>query len=548
MKRIFSLLFLCVSLISVAQQKQTTKPQNQSPTKPKLVIGIVVDQMRMEYLYRFANDFSDNGFKRILNNGFTYHNAHFNYVPTYTAPGHASVYTGTTPATHGIVGNEWFSKKLKDDLYCTSDESVTIIGNGNEKEGKMSPKNLLSTTITDELRLGTNFKGKVIGMSLKDRGAILPAGHFANWAFWFSKTGNFISSNFYGNKLPDWVDQFNNEKKFMDYIVKGWSLFKPASTYNESDVDDSPYETKLYGAEKPVFPYNLKAMYDKNDAGILSATPFGNDLLADFAMRAVEKEQLGADDITDFLTVSFSSTDYVGHYMGPRSMELQDTYLRLDETLANFMKFLNAKVGKQNYLLFITSDHACAENGKFLHDSKYNVVNIETKEIRKKITTFSTETYGENIVLDYSNFNLFFDKEKIKSKGLDLNKVKQDFKDFLMKQDHVKRVYSEEEILANTGIDYYLDMIAKGYDPSQNGELILLDKPGYIQYGAVGTSHGTPYAYDTHAPLLFYGWGIPKGESHGKKLITQIAPTLAQKLKITFPNSSEAEVLEEILK
>lgn len=547
MKKYIWHLVLLSAFVGNAQLLKTT-PKASEATKPKLVIGIVIDQMRMEYLYRFSSDFSENGFKRIMNGGFVFHNAHYNYMPTYTAPGHASVYTGTTPATHGIVGNEWFSRSKGKDVYCTDDASVKLVGYGDPKEGEMSPKNLLSTTITDELKLGTNFKGKVIGMSLKDRGAILPAGHFADWAFWYSKTGNFISSSFYGEKLPDWVTQFNNEKKYMDYITQGWNLSRPISTYNESDADDSPYETKLYGVEKPVFPYNLKAMYDKNDAGILRATPFGNDLLADFAIRAIEKESLGKDDITDFLTVSFSSTDYVGHYMGPRSMELQDTYLRLDQTLANFLMYLDLNVGKNNYVLFVTADHACAENGRFLHNSKYNVNNIESREIEKAIKKFSTDTYGDDLVLDYSNFNLYFDKKKLAEKGLELAKIKESFKAFLKTQEQVKRVYSEEEILANSGVDYYLNMIAKGYDANEDGDLVILDKPGYIEYGAVGTSHGTPYAYDTHAPLLFYGWGIPKGESHDKKLITQIAPTMAQKLKITFPNGTEGEVLEELFK
>lgn len=550
MKKYF-LSVLAFSVFANAQQKQTLKTEA-NISKPKLVIGIVVDQMRMEYLYRFADDFSENGFKRIMKNGFTFHNAHYNYMPTFTAPGHASIYTGTTPALHGIVGNEWFSRKLKSDTYCTDDDNVTILGDGDPKEGKMSPKQLQSSTITDELRLATNFKGKVIGMSLKDRGAILPAGHFANWAFWYSKTGNFISSNFYGNQLPDWVTQFNNEKKYLDYVMKGWNLLKPVTTYNESDIDDSPYEAKIFGASKPVFPYDLKAMYDKNGAKILRALPYGNNLLADFAMRAIEKEQLGQDDKTDFLTVSFSSTDYIGHYMGARSMELQDTYLRLDETLASFLNYLDSKVGKNNYILFLTSDHACAENAKFLYDSKYNVDSFKSKDLKKQLGDFSVATFGENFVQDFSEFNLHLDKEKIKLKNLELSNVKQAFKSFLMTQSVIKRVFTEEEILSNSNSDYYLSMIARGYDATQNGDLIILTKPGslefYDEYGDKGTTHGTPYAYDTHAPLLFYGWGIPKGESHSKKLITQIAPTLAQKLKITFPNCSQAEVLDELFK
>ncbi len=518
----------------------------QAQQRPKLVVGVVVDQMRMEYLYRFKNDFSENGFKRIMNKGYVFHNAHFNYMPTYTGPGHASVYTGTTPSVHGIVGNEWFSRTTGKERYCTDDESVQTLGDGTKAEGEMSPKNLLSTTITDELRMGTNFKGKVIGMSIKDRGAILPAGHFANWAFWYSKTGAFISSTFYGEKLPDWVTEFNNQKNYLNYINQGWNLYKPAATYNESDADDSPYEGKLYGVDKPVFPYDLKKMYEKNDAGVLRVTPFGNNLLADFAMKAIEKEELGKDENTDFLAISFSSTDYVGHVLGPRSMELQDTYLRLDQTMADLLAYLDKNVGKGNYLLFLTADHACAENANFLKNNKLNVKNIEYKEISKAIKKFSTDTYNEDFVTNYSNFNLYLNKTKIKEKGLEYSKVEQSFKDFLMTQEQVKKVYNEEEITHSCGNDYYLDMIANGYDAKEDGNLVILDKPGYIQYGTTGTSHGTPYAYDTHAPLLFFGWNIPAGESHEKKYITQIAPTLAQKLGITFPNGSECEVLEEV--
>jgi predicted AlkP superfamily pyrophosphatase or phosphodiesterase len=519
----------------------------QAQERPKLVVGIVVDQMKMEYLYRFSDDFSPNGFKRLMNNGYTFHNMHYNYMPTYTAPGHASIYTGTTPSTHGIVGNEWFSRSLGKEVYCTDDASVKTVGDGTVKEGEMSPKNLQSTTITDELRMATNFKGKVIGMSLKDRGAILPAGHFANWAFWFSKTGAFISSSFYGSALPDWVTQFNAEKRYLPYLEKGWDLFKPLATYNESLPDDNPYEGKLYISTAPVFPYNLKEMYTKNDAGVIRSTPYGNDILADFAMKAIEKEELGKDNITDFLTVSFSSTDYVGHLQGPRSMELQDTYLRLDQTIADFLAYLDKTVGKDNYLLFLTADHAGAENVNYLKDNKYNVKSVSPKEIIKGLKEFSTTTFGEDLMLDYSNFNLFFNKEIIKNKGLELSKVKQAFKDYLMTQEQVKRVYTEEEILGSTGNDYYLNFLAKGYDSTQNGDLIILDKGGYIEYSGKGTSHGTPYSYDTHVPVIFYGWKVKQGESHEKKAITQVAPTLSQMLKIPFTNGTEANVLTEVV-
>ena len=518
----------------------------QAQERPKLVVGIVVDQMKMEYLYRFSNDFSGNGFKRLMNNGYTFHNMHYNYMPTYTAPGHASIYTGTTPSTHGIIGNEWFNKAVGKDVYCTDDASVKTIGNGTEKEGAMSPKNLFSATITDELRMATNFKGKVIGLSIKDRGAILPAGHFANWAFWYSKTGAFISSTFYGAALPNWVTEFNQEKRYMNYINKGWDLLKPIATYNESLPDDNPYEGKLDKDDAPVFPYDLSKIYKEKGADVLRTTPFGNDILAELAMKAIEKEELGKDEITDFLAVSFSSTDYVGHTFGPRSMELQDTYLRLDQTIAQFLNYLDKTVGKDNYLLFLTADHAGAENSNYLKDNKYNVKNIPSKEIVGALKKKSNETFGADLILDYSNFNLFLNKEIIKGKGLEFTKVKQSFKEFLMTQEQVKRVYTEEEILASSGDDYFLSFIAKGYDPKQNGDIVILDKTGYMQYQATGTTHGSPNSYDTHVPLLFYGWQVPKGELHTKKYITQIAPTLSQMLKIPFPNGTESEVLETL--
>ena len=535
MKKIILFLALSIGINSQAQQR------------PKLVVGIVVDQMKMEYLYRFSDDFSANGFKRIMNNGYTFHNMHYNYVPTYTAPGHASIYTGTTPSTHGIVGNDWFNKAIGKDMYCTDDSAVKTLGDGTEKEGSMSPKNLLSTTITDELRMATNFKGKVIGLSIKDRGAILPAGHFANWAFWYSKTGSFISSTFYGSVLPDWVTEFNQEKRYMNYINKGWNLLKPIATYNESLPDDNPYEGKIDKTTGPVFPYDLNKIYKEKGADVLRTTPFGNDLLADLAMKAIEKEDLGKDDIADFLTVSFSSTDYVGHTFGPRSIELQDTYLRLDQTLATFLAYLDKTVGKDNYLLFLTADHAGAENSNYLKDNKYNVKNVPTKDIVDALKKYSNDTFGADLILDYSNFNLFFNKETIKLKGLELTKVKQSFKDFLMTQEQVKRVYTEEDILASSGDDYFLSCIAKGYDPKQNGDIVILDKTGFMEYQATGTTHGSPNSYDTHVPLLFFGWQIPKGELHAKKYITQIAPTLSQLLKIPFPNGTESEVLETLL-
>ena len=536
--------FLVFSTFLNAQEPNSSELAKQ---KPKLVVGIVVDQMKMEYLYRFSNDFSNKGFKKLMAEGFTFHNMHYNFMPTYTAPGHAAIFTGALPNVNGIVGNDWFNKGTGKEMYCTDDASVTTLVEGTESEGKMSPKNLFSTTITDELKLATNFKSKVIGISIKDRGAILPAGHFADWAFWYTKTGNFISSSFYGNKLPDWTTKFNEEKNYLKYIEKGWDLLRPKEIYNESLNDNNPYEGKLF-KKTPFFPYDTKEMFTNNDAGVLRTTPYGNNLIADFAKRAIENEKMGEDEITDFLTLSFSSTDYVGHVLGPRSIELQDTYLRLDETIADFLTYLDEKVGKGNYLVFLTADHAGAENATYLKDNKYEIESLNSKNLQQSIIDFSQKTFGENMLLDYSNFNVFINKEKVNQKGLELQKVKQQLKDFLLSQNFISNVFSEEEIQNSGTNNHLLQIIANGYDPKQNGELVLLFKPGFMEYSSTGTTHGSPYSYDTHVPCLFYGWKIKKGESFNKKTITQIAPTLALKLKITMPNGTQSEVLEEILK
>lgn len=536
MKKIIAFSFLFVFSISFGQQR------------PKLVIGIVVDQMKTEYLDRFYDDYSQDGFKRLMSNGFTYYNMNYNYVPTYTAPGHASIYTGTTPATHGIIGNDWYIRETGKSRYCTDDDSVNTLVAGTEKEGMMSPKNLFATTVTDELRMATNFKGKVIGLSIKDRGAILPAGHFANWAFWFSKSGDFISSSFYGDKMPDWVTKFNSEKRYMNYIQKGWGLLKPAVDYNESLPDDNPYEGRIDKSKAPIFPYDLSKLYKESGADILKTTPFGNDLLADIALQAIESENLGKDNDTDFLTVSFSSTDYIGHTFGPRSIEIQDTYLRLDLTLARMLTYLDKNIGKDNYLLFLTADHAAAENPIFLRDNKYDVINVPSKAMLKAIEKFSLDTYGVNLILNYSNFNIYLNRDMVKTKSLELASVKNAFKSFVLGLPSIKRVYTDDEILASSGGDYYLDFIFKGFDPKQNGDLVLVHKTGNMEYNETGTTHGTPNSYDTNVPLLFYGWNIVKGESYKKENITSIAPTLSKLLKITFPNGTEGQVLEELLK
>ncbi|HEY5823458.1 MAG TPA: alkaline phosphatase family protein, partial [Cyclobacteriaceae bacterium] len=341
----------------------------QTADRPKLVVGIVVDQMRQEYLYRFDSKFGKGGFKRIIGDGFMLKNAHYNYVPTETGPGHASVYTGTTPAIHGIVANEWYDRALKKEVNCVSDDKQKTIGS-ESKAGEISPWRNLATTITDELELATQRRAKVIGISIKDRGAVLPAGHIPDGAYWYDPlNGNFITSTYYKAALPVWVDEFNKLKLPFKYLNQEWKTLLPIDQYKESGIDDSPYEGKFKGKERATFPYNLKELRTTNSPyDLVTVTPFGNDLLAEFATAALEGEELGKDDITDFLAISFSSTDKIGHFMGPNAVEVEDTYLRLDRTLEDLLNTLDSKVGKGNYTVFLTADHGVAEVPQYMTD------------------------------------------------------------------------------------------------------------------------------------------------------------------------------------
>lgn len=516
--------------------------------RPKLVVGVVVDQMRYDYLYRYYDDYSEDGFKKLLREGYNFQNTQFNYKPTYTAPGHSSVYTGAIPAVHGIVGNSWYHKSEKQTVYCTTDLSMTSVGTKADDEvGRMSPHRLKTTTITDQLKLATNHRSKVIGISLKDRGAILPAGHFADAAYWMDAHGKFVSSSFYFDKLPDWVNKYNDKKQVQKYINQGWDLLRPANTYTQSTADDTRYERVFKPKTKPTFPYNLKEISKhQGDLEIIKTTPYGNDLVAELSKEAIKHEKLGQGTETDFLAISFSSPDYIGHSFGIRSMEIQDTFLRLDYTIADLISYLNQHVGEGNYLMFLTADHAAAENPNYLSDHRYNVQNLNRKDLDKELKAFVDEKFGEGLYNNYSNQNVFLNEETILAQNKDYNKIVKEIQVFLEKKDFVTRAYTRDNILNGNASDYHLTLISNGFDPKQNGDLVVLLDPQYMEYFATGTTHGSTYMYDTHVPNLWYGWGIKHGKTPKKKLITQIAPTVSQLLNIAIPNGSEGDVLEEL--
>jgi predicted AlkP superfamily pyrophosphatase or phosphodiesterase len=538
----FTVFLLCFLTISAQS--------NTKLDRPKLVVGIVVDQMRYDYLTRFYEKYGDDGFKLLLRDGFNCENAHFNYIPTYTAVGHASVYTGTTPSMHGIIGNDWYDKTVKKSLYCVDDDSFTTVGT--EKGGKKSPKNLLTTTITDELRLAQNMQGKTISISIKDRSAILPGGHTANAAYWFEgkKEGKFISSSYYMNELPKWVVDFNSSKTAKKYLNQKWDTYYKIKTYTESIDDDNDFERAFTGEKAPVFPHDLEKLAKENgEYDILKATPFGNSIVVDFAKEAIKEEKLGKGDFTDFLAISFSSTDYVGHQFGVDSKEVEDTYIRLDKDIADFISYLNKNVGQGNYTLFLTADHAAVQVPAYLKSVKIPGTYIDSDAFKvflkeKMMAHFNADDLIEN----FSNFQFFLDKEKIKALGLNVNEVAQILADEIITYDGILNTVTAQTMQNTNFPTGILHNLQNGYNQKLSGDILVIPNPATISYSKTGSTHGSGFSYDTHVPIIFFGKGIQNGVSKDFIPIVNIAPTLANLLQVEFPNGNSGTVIKEALK
>lgn len=518
-------------------------------TKPKLVVGIVVDQMRYDYLTRFYNRYGNAGFKRMLNEGFNCKNNHFNYIPTKTAPGHTSIYTGTTPKYHGIIGNDWYDKSIKKTVYCTGDDFVNSVGTL-ANSGKMSPHRMKTTTFADENRLFTQMQGKTIGISFKDRGAILPAGHTANAAYWFhgKNEGHFITSTYYMKSLPKWVIDFN-ESDIAESYFKVWNTLYDIETYSESGADINTFEGGFNIKNTATFPYDLSAFKDKkNGFDILKSTAYGNSLTTDFAIAALDGEALGQDDITDVLTVSYSSTDYVGHNFGVNSKEVEDTYLRLDQDLERLFNALDLKVGKGNYTVFLTADHGAVNVPSYLKTVKIPSGYLNNKNFNAKINAFMLTAFADsNLIENISNDQIFLNRIKINQLKLNLQDIQQAIVNEVITYPDIDKVYAASTMSTmsfTTGVE---ELLQNGYNQKRSGDVLVVPNPAFISYGKTGSTHGSGLNYDTHVPLLFFGKGIKHGQTLQKTRIIDIAPTISALLGISFPSGSIGTPLGYIL-
>lgn len=505
--------------------------------------------MRYDYLTRFISKYGEGGFKRMMNEGFNCKNNHFNYVPTYTGPGHASVYTGTTPKYHGVIANDWYDKVSKSMVYCAGDSAVQSVGT-TSNAGQMSPHRMKTTTFADENRLFTQMRGKTIGISIKDRGAILPAGHTANAAYWFygKDKGHFITSTFYRNDLPEWVTDFNNSNIAESYL-KPWYTCYNIETYTESGSDLNNFEKGFNGKDIATFPYDLKDLAPKNSGfDIIKSTAYGNSIVTDFAIAALKGEQLGADNITDVLAVSFSSTDYVGHNFGVNSKEIEDTYIRLDKDLERFFEALDNQVGKGNYTAFLTADHAAVDVPAYLQSLKIPAGYIDSKAEKQRIKDFVQAKFGdEDLVENISNNQVFLNRTKLNKLKLNLEDVQDAIVNEIITYPNIDKAYS-----AKTMTSHYFDtgleaLLQKGYNQKRSGDVVYVYETAYISYGKTGSTHGSGFDYDTHVPLLFFGKGIKHGSTLKFTEITDIAPTMSALLNISFPSAVIGKPLDFIL-
>jgi predicted AlkP superfamily pyrophosphatase or phosphodiesterase len=537
-------IFLAVISTGFSAQKNET-PQLQ---RPKLVIGLVVDQMRWDYLYRYYEKYQNDGFKKLLADGYSLNNVHINYIPTYTAIGHTTIYTGSVPGIHGIAGNDWFDKTTGKNVYCTSDESVKPVGSESIKSGSHSPKNLWSTTITDELMLATNFQSKVVGVSLKDRASILPAGHNPTGAYWFDDTtGNFITSTYYMQELPKWMKDFNAQKNPDQLVKNGWNTLLPISEYFESSPDNSAWEGLLGSAKIPTFPYSNLAADFRANRDVIRYTPFGNTLTLRAAEAAIKGENLGEDAVTDFLAVNLASTDYAGHKFGPNAIEVEDIYLRLDRDLAEFFKYLDKTVGKNQYTVFLSADHGGAHSQGFMAEHKMatGFYGEDNKEFNEKM---KAKFKADKLVAKVTNNQVYLDDQVIADNKLDADEVKQYLIDILNKDKSVLFAVDMKKAGASSIPEPVRSRIVNGYAWQRSGDIQVIYHDSWLPtYSKLGTTHGSWNSYDSHIPLIFMGWGFKPGESNKEYHMTDIAPTLSALLRVQFPSGNIGTPIVEAL-
>ena len=550
-----------------AAQVSTQKIDTSSRPRARLVLLIVVDQFRYDYLERFQDLFVANGLKRLMRDGASWTGANYDHMPTYTAPGHATLMTGAWPAETGIVGNDWPDRDSGRFVTSVTDTTAVVLG-GEAGEVAASPRRLMASTLGDELRLQTNDRSKVIGISAKDRSAILPAGRHANAAYWFNqRSGRMVSSNYYFNQLPAWVQSFNDARPADKFFGVRWERLLPESEYLKRAGLDSPVWENIGNVigETNAFPHNVtgKAAAPNSDFYLaLDYTPFSNDMLLSFAEQAITNERLGEDDATDVLSVSFSANDYIGHRYGPYSQEVMDVTLRVDRSIAALLDFVNARVGLQNTLVVFTADHGVAPipehanalglpGGRIKTDDVLRAMRLgisaryNKKNEQPDPTTDYVQKFGERVA--FYNGNLYFDPVALKRDGVNQEELERTACEAAMTVPGISRCFTRTQLQSGaiSPADPLARRVFHGFYPRRSGDCIVVYEPFKYLGDFITATHGSPYSYDTHVPLIIMGAGLMPGQYVQAATPADIAPTLAAILGVQAPSNTVGRVLTE---
>jgi len=496
----------------------------QTPRRPKLVIAITVDQFRYDYLTKFRDKYNG-GLARLLNQGAVFTNAFYEHYPTVTAIGHSTYLTGATPSVSGIIANEWYDRATGKTVTSVEDDKAVMLG-GEGRAGKAaSPRRLLVSTVGDELKMAGRGS-KVIGISVKDRSAILPAGHMANGAYWFDPaSGNFVSSTYYFSALPAWVNDFNHTRFADKFVSAVWTPVEGGS----------PFRT-------------MAAKADKDYWTSLEKTPYANDIVHKFAEAALIGEQLGKRDTTDVLAVSFSANDFIGHDMGPEHPQVRDVSIRTDRVLADFFKFVDTQVGMRNVLVVFTADHGVAPSPEATKAERMPGGRIVVKQMTAAIEKRLSEKFGEGKWVASGDYSVYLNQALIKEKNLSPDAVAEEAAAAYREYPHIFRVYTKKQMMhgAVAG-DVFDKRVLNGFNQERGADVVIVQEPYWLMGGTKGSTHGTPYSYDAHVPVIFLGDWVKPGRYHRRIMVNDIAPTLATILDVETPGGAVGRALDEII-
>ena len=548
LKSIFTIILFISLIIKVSGQGAYIPPE-----KPKLIVGIVVEQLRYDQLEKFRDRFSENGIRRLLNEGTYFKNASYNYMLTQSAPGHATIATGTEPAFHGITSDNWYLPLRNEMIYCTQDNTVNPVG-GSFEAGLHSPVNMLASTFSDELKMATNGKAKVFSIGLKESSAILSAGHSANGVYWYDNTtGTWMSSTWYMDSLSAWVNDFNAMRLSDSYLNSSWSLLRQKEDYADCLPDSNSFEAGFGGVS--FFPYDLKKMSSKGlinvkrDYSILRETPFGNSFTKDFAIRLIREEKLGRHDMTDFLAICFSSTDYIGHRFGPSSVETGDAILRLDKDIEQILNFLNDSIGKRNVLIYFTAAHGVSEIPAVLEKNRIPAGYFKQTEAMQLLKSYLNAAYGQgDWVKGYYEKQIFLNRILIEDAKITLEDIQKKVSRFMVQFSGVASAYPYTAFETNDFSNGNLKRIMNSFTPQRSGDVIITLNPGWVEKNDYVTDYNSPYEYESHVPLIWFGWTVNRATVTRKVNLTDIAATLSSLCKVPYPDACTGEPLIELMR